>query len=143
LENRFVEIYLDNRALRQIRLSVSDAIEEGDTENLRDDLVRVFSTEDTEEIERRVDSGDIYDFISEVLDEWSMEDLDELLELLEAHLTDADIELKFGSPDGEDDSEDDVDDVDDADDADDTDDLDDADDDADGDDFEEAADDEF
>ena len=96
-----MEIYLDNRALRQIRLSVSDAIEEGDTENLRDDLVRVFSTEDTEEIERRVDSGDIYDFISEVLEEWSMEDLDELLELLEAHLTDADIELKFGSPDGE------------------------------------------
>jgi len=100
-----VEIYLDNRALRQIRLSVSEAIEEGDTENLRDDLVRVFSTEDTEEIERRVDSGDIYDFISEVLEEWSMEDLDELLELLEAHLTDADIELKFGSPDGEDEPE--------------------------------------
>lgn len=100
-----MEIYLDNRALRQIRLSVSEAIEEGDTENLRDDLVRVFSTEDTEEIERRVDSGDIYDFISEVLEEWSMEDLDELLELLEAHLTDADIELKFGSPDGEDEPE--------------------------------------
>ena len=134
-----MEIYLDNRALRQIRLSVSDAIEEGDTENLRDDLVRVFSTEDTEEIERRVDSGDIYDFISEVLEEWSMEDLDELLELLEAHLTDADIELKFGSPDGEDEPEE-VDDTDDADDADDdTDDLDDdADDDAD-DDFEEPA----
>jgi hypothetical protein len=105
LEIRFVEIYLDNRALRQIRLSVSEAIEEGDTENLRDDLVRVFSTEDTEEIERRVDSGDIYDFISEVLEEWSMEDLDELLELLEAHLTDADIELKFGSPDGEEEPE--------------------------------------
>ena len=100
-----MEIYLDNRALRQIRLSVSEAIEEGDTENLRDDLVRVFSTEDTEEIERRVDSGDIYDFISEVLEEWSMEDLDELLELLEAHLTDADIELKFGSPDCEDEPE--------------------------------------
>ena len=100
-----MEIYLDNRALRQIRLSVSEAIEEGDTENLRDDLVRVFSTEDTEEIERRVDSGDIYDFISEVLEEWSMEDLDELLELLEAHLTDADIELKFGSPDGEEETE--------------------------------------
>ncbi|MBK6575757.1 MAG: hypothetical protein IPG17_06110 [Sandaracinaceae bacterium] len=100
-----MEIYLDNRALRQIRLSVSEAIEEGDTENLRDDLVRVFSTEDTEEIERRVDSGDIYDFISEVLEEWSMEDLDELLELLEAHLTDADIELKFGSPDGEEEPE--------------------------------------
>ena len=100
-----MEIYLDNRALRQIRLSVSEAIEEGDTENLRDDLVRVFSTEDTEEIERRVDSGDIYYFISEVLEEWSMEDLDELLELLEAHLTDADIELKFGSPDGEEEPE--------------------------------------
>ena len=139
-----MEIYLDNRALRQIRLSVSDAIDEGDSENLRDDLVRVFSTEDTEEIERRVDSGDIYDFISEVLDEWSMEDLDELLELLEAHLTDADIELKFGSPDGEeDDDSDDTDGDDDSDDADDADDLDedDSDDTDDDSDFQESSDD--
>jgi hypothetical protein len=139
-----VEIYLDNRALRQIRLSVSDAIDEGDSENLRDDLVRVFSTEDTEEIERRVDSGDIYDFISEVLDEWSMEDFDELLELLEAHLTDADIELKFGSPDGEEDDSDEPDDDDDGDDGDDdTDDLDDDGDSDDDGDFEESGDDDF
>ena len=48
-----MEIYLDNRALRQIRLSVPDSIDEGHSENLCDDLVRVFSTEDTEEIERR------------------------------------------------------------------------------------------
>ena len=138
-----MEIYLDNRALRQIRLSVSDAIEEGDTENLRDDLVRVFSTEDTEEIERRVDSGDIYDFITEVLDEWSMEDFDELVELLEAHLTDADIELKFGSPDGEDDSDEpDADDAEEeAEEADEPDD--DADDDAEDEDFEEAGEDDF
>ena len=92
-----MEIYLDNRALRQIKLSVSDAIDEGDTEDLRDEIVRAFSSDDIDEIERRVDAGDVYDFISEVLDEWSMEDLEELLELLEAHMTDADIELKFGS----------------------------------------------
>lgn len=142
MEKRFVEIYLDNRALRQIRLSVSDAIEEGDTENLRDDLVRVFSTEDVEEIERRVDSGDVYDFITEVLDEWSMEDFDELIELLEAHLTDADIELKFGSPDGEDDSDEpDVEEAEDE--AEEAEDLDEDADDDDAEDFEETTEDEF
>ena len=74
-----MEIYLDNRALRQIRLSVADAIDEGDTDELRDDIVRAFSSDEIEEIERRVDAGDVYDFVAEVLDEWSMEDLDELL----------------------------------------------------------------
>ncbi len=113
-----MEIYLGKRALRQIRLSVSDAIEEGDTDNLCDDIVRIFSSEDTDEIERRVDSGDIYDFVSEVIEEWSMEDAEELLELLEAHLTDADIELKYGRPEDADDEDDDDEDEEDEDDLD-------------------------
>ena len=69
-----MEIYLDKRAVRQIRLSVQDAIEEGETETLREDLIDAFSDEDREEIERRIDSGDFYDFVSEILDEWSGED---------------------------------------------------------------------
>ena len=101
-----MEIYLDSRSVRQIRLSIADAIDEGDTETLREDLIEAFSEEDIEEIERRVDSGDFYDFISEVLDEWSGEDAEELFELLEQALNDAEIDLKYASPeesDGDDD----------------------------------------
>ena len=34
-----MEIHLDKRALRQIRLSAADAVEEGDTEALREDVL--------------------------------------------------------------------------------------------------------
>ena len=40
-----MEIFLDKRAVRQIRLSAQDAIEEGDTESLREDILEAF-TED-------------------------------------------------------------------------------------------------
>ena len=65
-----MEIYLDKRAVKQIRLSATDALEEGDFETLREDLIDVFTEEQVEEIERRIDSGDITDFINEILDEW-------------------------------------------------------------------------
>ena len=87
-----MEIYLDKLAVRQIRLSANDAIEEGDTETLREDVINSFSDDDIEEIERRIDSGDFYDFISDILDEWSQEDPDELFELLEAQLADVSID---------------------------------------------------
>lgn len=101
-----MEIFLNKRAMRQVRLSVADAIEDGETDALREDLVSTFSDDDIEEIERRIDSGDFYDFITEILDEWSGEDLDELLELLETQLADADVDLKYTAPE-EDDSDDD------------------------------------
>jgi hypothetical protein len=106
-----MEIFLNKRAMRQVRLSVADAIEDGETDALREDLVSTFSDDDIEEIERRIDSGDFYDFITEILDEWSGEDLDELLELLETQLADADVDLKYTAP--EDDDSDEVDDDDD------------------------------
>jgi len=90
-----MEIFLNKRAMNRVRLSVADAIEDGESDALREDLVSVFSDDDIEEIERRIDSGDFYDFISEILDEWSGEDLDELLELLETQLADADVDLKY------------------------------------------------
>jgi predicted AlkP superfamily pyrophosphatase or phosphodiesterase len=102
-----MEIFLNKRAMRQVRLSVADAIEDGEVDALREDLVSVFTDDDIEEIERRIDSGDFYDFISEILDEWSGEDLDELMELLETQLSDADVDLKYTAPE-DDDSEDDV-----------------------------------
>ncbi len=97
-----MEIFLNKRAMRQVRLSVADAIADGETDALREDLVSTFSDDDIEEIERRIDSGDFYDFITEILDEWSGEDLDELLELLETQLADADVDLKYTPPEDDD-----------------------------------------
>ena len=108
-----MQIYLDKRAVRQIRLSVTDAIDEGDTDTLREDLIDAFSEEDIEEIERRIDSGDFFELVTEVLDEWSAEDAEELFELLETQLSDAGLDLKLarvGDDDDEDEDDDDVDD---------------------------------
>ena len=99
-----MEIFLNKRAMQRVRLSVADAIEDGEIDALREDLVGVFSDDDIEEIERRIDSGDFYDFISEILDEWSGEDLDELMELLETQLADADVDLKYTAPENDDDA---------------------------------------
>ena len=102
-----MEIRLDKRAVRQIRLSATDAIDEGDTETLREDIINAFSDEQIEEIERRIDAADFYDFVSDVLDEWSLEDLDELFELLEGQLADASIDFKYHLADLDDDDDDD------------------------------------
>ena len=91
----FMEIHLDKRAVRQIRLSAADAIEEGDTEALREDILEAFTEEQVEEIERRIDSGDFFEFLTDVLDEWSGDDVDELFELLETQLGDLGVDLKY------------------------------------------------
>ena len=90
-----MEIYLDKRAVRQIRLSAQDAIEEGDIETLREDVLEAFTEEQVEEIERRLDSGDFFEFLTDLLDEWSGDDADELLELLDTQLGDVGVDLKF------------------------------------------------
>ena len=120
-----MEIFLDKRAVRQIRLSATDAIEEGDTETLREDILEAFSEEQVEEIERRLDTGDFFEFLTDLLDEWSGDDVDELFELLETQLGDAGIDLKDaakGSAEAEDEDEDEDDDFDDDDDEDEDDD---------------------
>ena len=89
-----MELHLDKRALRQIRLSAQEAIEEDDTESLREDVLEAFTEEQVEEIERRLDNGDFYEFLTDVLDEWSGDDVDELLELLETQLGEVGIDLK-------------------------------------------------
>jgi hypothetical protein len=119
-----MELFLDKKAIKQIRTSAQDAIDEGDTESLREDIIEAFSDEQIEEIERRVDSVDFNDFISEVLDEWSGDEVDELFELLEGHLAEAGIDVKYaGAEEGEEEDEE-ADDDDDEDDDDDDDDED-------------------
>src|SRR4051812_36669532 len=90
-----MEIVLDKRAVKQIRLSAQDAIEEGDTETLREDILEAFTEEQVEEIERRLDSGDFFEFLTDMLDEWSGDDVDELFELMDAQLGDVGVDVKF------------------------------------------------
>jgi hypothetical protein len=90
-----MDIFLDKRAVKQIRISADEAIEEGDTDTLREDIMEAFTEEQIEEVERRIDSGDFYDFLSEMLDEWGGEDVDELFELLESALVDVGIDVKY------------------------------------------------
>lgn len=110
-EKTGMEILLDKRAVRQIRLSAQDAIEEGDTETLREDILEAFTEEQVEEIERRLDSGDFFEFLTDMLDEWSGDDVDELFELIDAQLGDVGIDVKFdkkagaADPDAEKDEE--------------------------------------
>jgi len=103
-----MEIRLEKRAVKQVRLSAADAIEEGDVETLREDIIEAFTDEQIGEIERRVDTADFYDFLSEVLDEWAGDDVDELFELLESQLSEASIDLKYHAVDLDDEDEDEV-----------------------------------
>jgi hypothetical protein len=110
-----MEIYLDRRAIRQIRLAAQETIEEGDTESLREEVLEAFSEEQVEEIERRLDTGDFFEFLTDVLDEWSGDDADELLELLETQLAEAGIDVKTDArADGEEEEEEEEEDDDDA-----------------------------
>jgi hypothetical protein len=105
-----MEIFLDKRAVKQIRLSAQDAIEEGDTETLREDILEAFTEEQVEEIERRLDNGDFFEFLTDMLDEWSGDDVEELFELIDAQLGDIGVDVKFekkvAAPADEEDEED-------------------------------------
>src|SRR5213082_1858608 len=109
-----MELYLDRRAVKQIRLSAQEAIEEGDSESLREDILEAFTEEQVEEIERRLDNGDFFEFLTDVLDEWSGDDVDELFELLETQLGDLGVDLKYAPrepvEDADEDTDEDVDD---------------------------------
>src|SRR5277367_3327685 len=100
-----MEIYLDRRAVRQIRLSAQDAIEEGDIETLREDILEAFTEEQVEEIERRLDNGDFFEFLTDLLDEWSGDDADELLELIDTQLGDVKFEKRTAAAEGEEEEE--------------------------------------
>lgn len=101
-----MELYLDRRASRQIRIAAQEAIEEGDLDALREEILEAFGEEQVEEIERRLDSADFYEHLTDVLDEWSGDDTDELFELLETQLSEIGLDLKFESREVEDEDDD-------------------------------------
>lgn len=100
-----MEIFLDKRSVKLIRQSAADAVEDGDTETLREDVLAAFSDEQVEEIERRIEGDDFFDFLGDVLDEWDGEEVDELFEILESRLSEVGVELAYGSPSSDDDDE--------------------------------------
>ena len=104
-----MDIYLDRRAVRRIRLSAQEVIEEGDSESLREDILDAFAEEQVEEIERRLDNADFFEFLTDVLDEWSGDDVEELFELLETQLGEIGIDLKTDVKNEEDEDDEDVD----------------------------------
>jgi hypothetical protein len=112
-----MEITLDKKALKLIRASAEDAVEEGDTETLREDIYEAFSEDQIEQIDRRLEGSDFMEFLTDVLEDWSQDDADELLELLESKLSELDIDLRFekaaaaaADDDDEDEDDDDFDD---------------------------------
>jgi hypothetical protein len=90
-----MEIYFDRRTVRELRNAAVDAIEDGDYEALSEDIVRAFSDDQVDEIEKRLSSGDFHDFVNEILEEWGMDDVDALFELLESQFAEIDIGLRF------------------------------------------------
>jgi hypothetical protein len=103
-----MEIFLDKRAVKQIRLSAADAIEEGDIEALQEDVYEAFPEEQIETLETMLADGDLMAMLGELLEEWSGDDIDELFELLETQLGDHGVDLRYYS--SEDDDYDDYDD---------------------------------
>ena len=108
-----MEIYLDKRAVKHIRMSAADAIEEGDTDTLREDIIEAFPEEQVETVEQMLGGADFTELLSDILDEWSGEDVDELFELLETQLGDHGIDLKYYSSDDDEEEDEDEDDDDD------------------------------
>jgi hypothetical protein len=108
-----MEIYFDRRTVRELRNAAQDAIEDGDYEALSEDLVKAFSDEQVDEIEKRLSSGDFPDFINEILEEWGMDDVDNLFETLESRFAEIDIELRFEDIRTEEDEEEEEEEVDD------------------------------
>lgn len=106
-----MEFFLRKRAVRQIRLSAQDAIDEGDTDTLREDIIEAFNDEQVDEMERRIDTGDFYEFVSDVLEEWAGDEVDDLFELLEQALSDVGIEIKYNDPEYDDEEEEEDEDV--------------------------------
>ncbi len=92
-----MDIYLDRRSVRQIRLSTQEAIDEGNLDALREAIFDTFTEDQVEEIEQQLDSGDLLEFTADILGDWGGDDVDELLELLGTQFGEAGISLRFES----------------------------------------------
>ena len=88
-----MEIYLGKRAVRQIRDAAREAIEDGDNEALREEILDAFPEEDVQAVERLLEGEDLFDFITTMLDDWGGDDVDELFELLESQFAEIGVDI--------------------------------------------------
>jgi hypothetical protein len=95
------EIQLNLDAVRRIRVSAGEAREHGDSDKLREDMLRAFSDTQITTIETHVDSGDVQAFLSELIDEWSRGDVDSLFELMELRLSEVGMSINYTMSVGE------------------------------------------
>ena len=102
-----MRIFFEKRSVRDLRQAIADAKEESDSSTLRDDLVDMFSDDQVEEIERRLDTDDFLDFLDQIIEEWSEEESDEMLDLMTERLGEIGVELTIEDDDDEDDDDDD------------------------------------
>jgi hypothetical protein len=105
-----MKIFFEKRSVRDLRQAIEDAKEESDSATLRDDLVDMFSDDQVEEIERRLDTDDFLDFLDQVIEEWAEEESDELLDILTERLGEIGIELAIEDDDDDDDDDEGIDD---------------------------------
>ncbi len=105
-----MDVYLGRRPVGQIRDAAQEAIEDGDNEALREEILDAFAKDDTRMIERQLDGEDLYDFINTMLEDWNGDDIDELFELLESQFAEIGVDLRTEyQGDDEDDGFDDID----------------------------------
>jgi hypothetical protein len=102
-----VRIFFEKRSVRDLRQAIADVKEESDSTTLRDDLVDMFSDDQVEEIERRLDTDDFLDFLDQIIEEWSEEESDEMLDLMTERLGEIGVELTIEDDDDDDDDDED------------------------------------
>jgi len=91
------EIKLGQRQTKALVGSANQAIEEGDLDLLGEDILNIFSDEQVVEIESRLDGGSLEDLVEEIINEWTGDDLQEFIEIVEDRFAAIEIEIVMGS----------------------------------------------
>jgi len=91
------EIKLGQRQTKALVGSANQAIEEGDLDLLGEDILSIFSDEQVVEIESRLDGGSLEDLVEEIINEWTGDDLQEFIEIVEDKFAAIEIEIVMGS----------------------------------------------
>ena len=100
-----MKIFFEKRSVRDLRQAIEDAKAESDYTSLRDDLVDMFSDDQVEEIERRLDTDDFLDFLDQIIEEWSEEESGVMLDLMTERLGEIGIALTVEDEDDDDDDD--------------------------------------
>ncbi len=97
-------IHLEPSRIGSLKQIVLDSIENGDYDNLCDDIHDCFTSDQITQIEELLDSGDIAEAIDDIVSDWGADDEQELFELITTYFLESNIEiiLDFDNDDFED-----------------------------------------